>query len=392
MSDFPRCEQLPQYVFSIVNGLKVKARHADEDIIDCGMGNPLQPTPQHIIDKLVEASQRPNTHRYSTSGGIRKLREAIRDWYARKFDVDMDYSKQTLVSIGSKEGLFHIALTLTSAGDEVWVPTPTYPIHTYGFIIADAKVQQLPYTTPESLLTSVKASLDSSKTKPKVLMLNFPANPTGECVELEFFAEMVALAKQYGFWIVNDFAYAELAFDGLKPPSILQVPGAMEVAIETYSLSKTYNMPGWRIGFICGNEKIVSEIAHLKTYLDYGMFTPMQVAGITALNGPQQCVDEIRDMYQERRDVLCEGLNKIGWQVEKPKATMFVWAPIPDKFKALDSIAFAEKLLIDTKVAVSPGVGFGEAGDTHVRFSLIENKQRLRQAVRNLKPLFLENA
>jgi len=386
--EFPRIKRLPPYVFNIVNELKAQARARGEDIIDFGMGNPDQPTPDHIVEKLVEAAQRGDTHRYSMSRGIPRLRRAITRWYKNKYNVDLDPDKEAIVTIGSKEGLAHLALATVGPGDAVLVPNPCYPIHTYGFVIAGADIRHIPLVPGVDFFAELEAAIKNSWPKPKMLILNFPGNPTTGCVELEFFEKVIAIAKEHQIWVVHDIAYAEIVFDGYKAPSILEVPGAKEVAVEFYSLSKSYNMPGWRVGFMCGNEKLVAALARMKSYHDYGMFTPIQVAAISALEGPQDCVQEIRDMYRSRRDVLCEGLNAIGWEVEPPKATMFVWVPIPDAYKEMGSLEFTKKLLEEAKVAVSPGIGFGDYGDDHVRFSLIENEHRTRQAIRGLRAMF----
>ena len=386
--DFQRIKRLPPYVFNIVNSLKADARARGEDIIDFGMGNPDQPTPKHIVDKMVEATQRNDTHRYSLSRGIPRLRQAICNWYKRSYDVDLDPETEAIVTIGSKEGLAHLALATVGPGDAVLVPNPSYPIHPYGFVIAGADIRHVPMIAGVDFFAELEKAIKNSWPKPKMLVLNFPGNPTTHCVELEFFEKVVKIAKEHNIWVVHDIAYAEIVFDGYKAPSILEVPGAKDIAVEFYSLSKTYNMPGWRVGFMCGNPTLVAALTRIKSYLDYGMFTPIQVAAIHALDGPQDCVDEIRKMYQDRRDVLCSGLDSIGWVVEKPKATMFVWAPIPAAYKEMGSLEFSKKLLIDAKVAVSPGIGFGEYGDDHVRFSLIENEHRTRQAMRCLREMF----
>jgi len=388
IEDFPRIKRLPPYVFNIVNELKAKARAAGEDIIDFGMGNPDQPTPDHIVDKLCETAQRGDTHRYSLSRGIPRLRKAICNWYKRKYDVDLDPESEAIVTIGSKEGLAHLALATVGPGDAVLVPNPSYPIHPYGFVIAGADIRHVPMVKDRDFFDELEKAIKNSWPKPKMLVLNFPGNPTADCVELDFFEKVVEIAREHEIWIVQDIAYAEIAFDGYVPPSILQVPGAKDVAVEFYSLSKSYNMPGWRVGFMVGNPTLVSALQRIKSYLDYGMFTPIQVAAIAALEGDQSCVAEIRDMYQSRRDVLCEGLNQLGWEVTPPKATMFVWAPIPEAYKEMGSLEFTKKLLRDAKVAVSPGIGFGEYGDDHVRFSLIENEHRTRQAIRGIREMF----
>ncbi len=388
MDEFPRIKRLPPYVFNIVNELKAKARARGEDIIDFGMGNPDQPTPPHIVEKLVEASRRGDTHRYSVSRGIPRLRRAICNWYKDRYDVDLDYDSEAIVTIGSKEGLAHLALATVGPGDAVLVPNPAYPIHPYGFVIAGADIRMVPLIDEVDFFAELVKAIKDSWPKPKMLVLNFPGNPTTQCVDLDFFEKVVEIAREHKIWVVHDLAYAEIAFDGYKAPSILQVPGAKEIAIESYSLSKTYNMPGWRVGFMCGNPTLIAALARMKSYLDYGMFTPIQIAAITALEGPQDCVQEISDMYRSRRDVLCSGLNSIGWRVTPPKATMFVWAPIPEPYKHLGSLEFSKKLLSEAKVAVSPGIGFGEYGDDHVRFGLIENEHRTRQAIRGIRNMF----
>lgn len=387
-SDFSRIQRLPPYVFNIVNELKAAARARGEDIIDFGMGNPDQPTPRHIVDKLVEAAQREDTHRYSVSRGIPRLRRAICHWYRERFAVDLDPDKEAIVTIGSKEGLAHLALATLGAGDTVLVPNPAYPIHPYGFVIAGADVRHVPLVPGVDFFEELRRAIQDSWPKPKMLVINFPGNPTAQCVELDFFERVVAVAREHGIWVVHDLAYADIVFDGYKAPSILQVPGATDLAVEFFSLSKSYNMPGWRVGFMCGNADLVAALARIKSYLDYGTFTPIQVAAITALEGPQDCLRQISGQYESRRNVLCEGLGAAGWLMEKPKATMFVWAPIPEPYRALGSLEFSKKLLSEARVAVSPGIGFGKYGDTHVRFGLIENEHRTRQAVRGIKEMF----
>ncbi|MEJ2454375.1 MAG: alanine transaminase [Candidatus Thiodiazotropha sp.] len=388
MEEFHRIKRLPPYVFAIVNELKAAARARGEDIIDFGMGNPDQPTPQHIVDKLCEVANRKDTHRYSMSKGIPRLRRAMCNWYKNRYGVDLDPETQMIATIGSKEGLAHLALACMGPGDSVLVPNPAYPIHPYGFIIAGADVRHVPMVPGIDFFDELVRAIKDSWPRPKMLVLNFPANPTTQCVELEFFEKVVEIAKEYNIWVVHDLAYADIVFDGYVAPSILQVPGADEIAVEFFSLSKSYNMPGWRVGFMGGNKTLVAALARIKSYLDYGTFTPIQVAAIAALEGPQDVVKEIRDMYQSRRDVLCDGLNNIGWQVQRPKATMFVWAPIPEFYRELGSLEFSKKLLKEAKVAVSPGVGFGEHGDDHVRFGLIENEHRTRQAIRGIRDMF----
>ncbi len=388
MDEFPRIKRLPPYVFNIVNELKAKARARGEDIIDFGMGNPDQPTPRHIVDKLVEAAQRNDTHRYSVSKGIPRLRRAICRWYAVRYAVELDPDSEAIVTIGSKEGLAHLALATVGPGDAVLVPNPAYPIHPYGFVIAGADIRHVPLVPGVDFFAELEKAIKDSWPKPKMLVLNFPGNPTTGCVEPEFFEKVVAVAREHGIWVVHDLAYADIVFDGYEAPSILQVPGAKEVAVEFYSLSKTYNMPGWRVGFMCGNASLVAALARMKSYLDYGMFTPIQVAAITALEGPQDCVREIAEMYRSRRDALCNGLDSVAWRVVRPKATMFVWAPIPAAYRHMGSLEFSKKLLEEAKVAVSPGIGFGHYGDDHVRFSLIENEHRTRQAIRGIRQMF----
>ena len=388
IGEFPRIKRLPPYVFNIVTELKARARANGEDIIDFGMGNPDQPTPPHIVDKMIEATRRDDTHRYSMSRGIPRLRKAICNWYKRRFDVDLDAETEAIVTIGSKEGLAHLALATMGAGDTILVPNPSYPIHPYGFVIAGADIRHVPLIPGGDFFSELEKAIKDCWPRPKMLVLNFPGNPTTQCVDLEFFEKVVAIARENEIWVVHDLAYADIVFDGYVAPSILQVKGATEVAVEFFTLSKSYNMPGWRIGFMCGNASLVSALARMKSYLDYGMFTPIQVAAITALEGPQDCVTQIAQMYCNRRDVLCDGLNSIGWKVERPKATMFVWALIPDQYRSLGSLEFAKKLLQEAKVAVSPGIGFGEYGDDYVRFGLIENEHRTRQAVRGIREMF----
>ncbi|MEI7995401.1 MAG: alanine transaminase, partial [Methylococcaceae bacterium] len=376
---------LPPYVFNIVNELKAKARAAGEDIIDFGMGNPDQPTPKHIVDKMVEATLRSDTHRYSMSKGIPRLRKAICHWYKIRFDVDLDPETEAIVTIGSKEGLAHLALATLGPGDIVLVPNPAYPIHPYGVVIAGADLRHVPMISGGDFFEELQKAIVDSWPKPKMLILNFPGNPTTQCVELDFFEKIIAVAKEHNIWVVQDIAYADIVFDGYKAPSILQVKGAKDIAVEFFSMSKSYNMPGWRVGFMCGNKELVAALARIKSYLDYGTFTPIQIAAIAALEGPQECVAEIAEMYRKRRDVLCDGLNAAGWPVEKPKATMFVWAKIPEAYQAMGSLEFSKKLLSEAKVAVAPGIGFGNYGDDHVRFGLIENEHRTRQAVRGIR-------
>ena len=388
MEQFPRIKRLPPYVFNITGELKAAARKRGEDIIDFGMGNPDQPTPQHIVDKLIESAQRGDTHRYSVSKGVPRLRKAISTWYKTRYDVDIHPEKEAIVTIGSKEGIAHLCLATLDTGDIVLVPNPSYPIHIYGPVIAGADIRLVPMTPGIDFLEELEKAIKDSYPKPKMLILNFPGNPTTQCVELPFFEKVVALAKEHNIYVVHDIAYADIVFDGYKAPSILQVKGAKDIAVEFFTLSKSYNMPGWRVGFMVGNRDLVGALARMKSYDDYGTFTPIQVASILALEGPQDCVEEIRLMYQKRRDALCKGLHSIGWMVDIPKATMFIWAKIPEPYLAMKSLEFSKKVLADAKVAVSPGIGFGEYGDDYVRFSLIENESRTKQAIRGLKEMF----
>lgn len=386
-SPFPRIRRLPPYVFQQVDALKMQARRRGEDIVDFGMGNPDRPAPAHIIEKLVEASRRRDTHRYSASRGIPRLRLAICNWYRRRYGVELDPDTEAIVTMGSKDGLAHLAMALTDHGDVVLVPNPAYPIHCFGFVIAGADVRYVPIGAGIDFFAELEKSIRDCMPKPKLLLLNFPSNPTTECVEPGFFERVVAVAREHDIRVVQDLAYADIVFDGYRAPSILQVPGARKVAVECYTLSKSYNMPGWRVGFLVGNREMVQALARLKSYMDYGLYTPIQVAAIAALEGPQECVAEVVDTYRERRDALCDGLNAAGWPVTRPRATMFVWAPIPEPFRALGSMEFARRLLLEAEVAVSPGIGFGQYGEGHVRFSLIENLHRTRQAVRNIRNL-----
>ena len=388
MDDFPRIKRLPPYIFSITDDLKRVARANGEDIIDFGMGNPDQPTPEHIVKKLVETVQRTDTHRYSQSKGIPRLRKAICDWYKKKFDVDLDPNSEAIVTLGSKEGIAHLAMAILGPGDAVLVPNPSYPVHPYGFVIADADVRHVPLIKDGNFFNELELAINNSWPKPKVMVVNFPGNPTTECVDLSFFEKLIAFAKEHKIWVVQDLAYADLVFDGYEVPSILQVPGAKDVAVEFYTMSKSYNMPGWRVGFCVGNRDLVGALARIKSYLDYGTFTPIQVAAIAALEEDQSCVEEIRNTYLLRRNVLCDGLNSIGWTVTRPRATMFVWSQIPEQYRHLGSLEFSKLLLQEAKVAVSPGIGFGQYGDDHVRFALIENEHRTRQAIRGLRKMF----
>jgi len=385
MRNFEKIKRLPPYVFAVVNQLKMELRHAGEDIIDLGMGNPDQPTPQHIVDKLCEAAQDGRNHRYSVSRGIPGLRRAICAYYKRKFDVDLDPETEAIATIGSKEGLAHLAVAITSPGDLILTPNPAYPIHPYGFIIAGADIRHVPMGPDRDYFEDVQKAVKDSWPRPKILVVNFPSNPTAQVVDLDFYVKLVDFARENDLIIISDIAYAEICFDGYQCPSILQVPGARDVAVEFYSLSKTYNMPGWRMGFMVGNKEIVAALAKVKSYLDYGTFQPLQIASCAALNGPQECVEEIRLMYQSRRDVLIDGMHKMGWIAEKPKATMFVWAEIPDDFKHMGSLEFSKQMLRQGGVAVSPGIGFGDYGDEYVRIALIENEHRTRQALRGIR-------
>ena len=388
MREFQRIQRLPPYVFNITGELKMAARRRGEDIIDMSMGNPDGETPRHIVDKLVEAAQRENTHGYSLSKGIPRLRKAICDWYLRRYGVELDPETEAIVTIGSKEGIAHLTLATLERGDIVLVPNPSYPIHIYGPVIAGADIRHVRMTPGVDFIAELERAIHESFPKPKMLIINFPSNPTTQCVELGFFDRIVALARSHDIMVVHDLAYADIVFDGWRAPSLLQVAGAKDVAVEFFTLSKSYNMAGWRIGFMVGNAEIVHALARIKSYHDYGTFTPIQVASIVALEGPQDCVREIAMNYQKRRDVLARGLHEAGWQVEVPKATMYIWAKIPPQYEKMGSLEFAKKLLAEAKVAVSPGVGFGEFGDDHVRFALIENEARIRQAVRGIKEMF----
>lgn len=388
MSEFPRIDRLPPYVFSTVNKVKAAARAAGEDIIDFGMGNPDKPTPKAIVEKMIETAQREDTHRYSSSNGIPRLRKAISDWYQKRYQVDICPENEAVVTIGSKEGLAHLALAISGPGDTILVPDPSYPIHIYGFVMTGANIHHLPMLDEYEFLESMKKAIADAWPKPKAIVINFPANPTTHCVELDFFEKIIKIAKQHNVWVIHDLAYADIVFDGYEAPSILQVKGAKDIACETFSLSKSYNMPGWRVGFVCGNPKLVGALKHIKNYLDYGTFIPIQVAAIAALEGDQSCVEEIRKRYQDRRDFLCHGLDRIGWPVDVPKATMFVWAKIPEQYRKMGSLEFTKYMMKEAKVAVAPGIGFGDLGDEYVRFGLIENEHRTKQALKSMKALF----
>ena len=388
MREFSRIKRLPPYVFNITAELKMAARRRGEDIIDLSMGNPDGPTPQHIVDKLVEAAQRQDTHGYSVSKGIPRLRRAICDWYQRRYGVEFDPDTEAIVTIGSKEGLAHLMLATLERGDTVLVPNPSYPIHIYGAIIAGADIRSVRMTPGIDFFEETERAIRELIPKPKMLVLGFPSNPTAMCVDLEFFERIVALAKRHDILVVHDLAYADITFDDFKAPSIMQVPGARDVAVEFFTMSKSYNMAGWRIGFMVGNKDLVHALGRMKSYHDYGTFAPIQIASIVALDGPQDCVEEIRLKYQKRRDVMVRGLHDIGWMVDNPKASMYVWAKIPETYAKMGSLEFAKKLLQDAKIAVSPGIGFGDYGDDHVRIALIENEHRLRQAVRGIREMF----
>ena len=385
---FARIDRLPPYVFNITAELKMAARRRGEDIIDFSMGNPDGATPPHIVEKLVQVAQREDTHGYSTSRGIPRLRRAISRWYQDRYAVEIDPESEAIVTIGSKEGLAHLMLATLDQGDTVLVPNPSYPIHIYGAVIAGAQVRSVPLIPGMDFFAELERAIRESIPKPKMIIIGFPSNPTAQCVELDFFERVVALAKQYDILVVHDLAYADIVYDGWKAPSIMQVPGAKDVAVEFFTLSKSYNMAGWRIGFMVGNPELVAALARIKSYHDYGTFTPIQVAAIAALEGPQDCVSEVVEQYRRRRDVLAKGLHEAGWMVDVPKASMYIWAKIPEFYKDIGSLEFAKRLLSDAKVAVSPGIGFGEYGDNYVRFALIENEQRTRQAVRGIKEMF----
>ena len=383
--EFNRIKRLPPYVFNIINDLKLEARRKGEDIVDFGMGNPDQPTPPHVVSKLVEAAKKPAKHRYSASRGIYKLRLAIANWYQKRFHVSIDPDTEAIVTIGSKEGLAHLVMAILDPGDVVFCPSPTYPIHQYSVIIAGGDLRSIPMQSSEGFFSHLQEAIKQSWPKPKLLIINFPHNPTTEIVELDFFNRVVQFAQEHELLVIHDLAYADITFDGYRPPSFLQVPGAREIGVEFFSLSKSYNMPGWRVGFAVGNSEMIRALARIKSYLDYGIFQPLQIAAIHALNGPQQCVVDICERYRRRRDVLVNSLDRIGWKIKKPKATMFVWAEIPEACKQMGSLEFSKYLLKEAKVAVSPGIGFGEYGDSFVRFALIENEHRTRQAVRTIR-------
>lgn len=388
MEEFYRIKRLPPYVFNIVNDLKTKARARGEDIIDLGMGNPDKPTPSHIVNKLIEAARNPRNHRYSASRGITRLRKAICDWYQRNYGVELDPETEAIATIGSKEGLSHLALAIIQPGDVALVPNPTYPIHAYSVVIADGDIRSIPMVEDQDFFSNLQQATKTSWPPPKFLIISFPHNPTCSVVELDFFEKIVDFAKAHNIIVIHDLAYADLVFDGYRAPSFLEVPGAKDIGVEFFTLSKSYNMPGWRLGFCCGNARIIHALQRIKSYLDYGVFQPIQIAGIIALDSPREYVEEIAEIYRKRRNVLVDGLNKIGWNVAKPKATMFVWAKIPPQFQSMGSLEFSKLLIQEAKVAVSPGIGFGEYGDNYIRFSLIENEHRTRQAIRGIKNLF----
>lgn len=383
--EFNRIQRLPPYTLGVVTQLMNEARQKGEDIINLGMGNPDLPTPPHIVDKLTEAAEKAKNHRYSVSRGIPKLRQAICKWYERRYKVKLDFDEEAIATIGAKEGFSHLMFAACSPGDVVLVQSPTYPIHLFAPVIAGADVRAVRYDLESDFFENLQKAYDSVWPKPKMLILSFPNNPTGQCVDFKFFEKVVVFAKKHSIGVVHDFAYADLYFGQEAPPSFLQVKGAKDIGVEIYSLSKSYNMPGWRVGFCAGNRKMIAALKRLKSYLDYGMFQPIQIAATVALDGPQQCVQEIGDIYRARRDVLCEGLTRAGWEIPKPAATMFVWAKIPENFVKKDSLAFSKFLLKEAGVAVSPGIGFGEFGEGFVRFALVENEKRIRQAVRGIK-------
>lgn len=386
MFEFNRIKRLPPYVFAIVNTLKMEARKRGKDIIDLGMGNPDMPAPKHVIDKLCEAAKNPKNHRYSASKGITQLRMAICEWYKRRFDVDLDPESEAVVTIGSKEGLSHLALATIQPGDVVMSPTPAYPIHPYSVIISGGEVTSIPIGPGIDFFAEMEKAFKKTWPRPKILIINFPHNPTTTVVEgLDFFKKVVDFAKENNIIVIHDLAYADLVFDDYKAPSFLQVPGAKDIGVEFFSLTKSYSMAGWRVGFCVGNKDVVGALIKIKSYLDYGMFQPIQIASIVALRGPQDCVEEFRKTYESRRNVLIKGLNKAGWNVAPPKATMFVWAEIPEQFKKMGSLEFSKLLIKEGGVAVSPGIGFGEGGDEYVRFALVENEHRIKQAVKGIK-------
>jgi alanine-synthesizing transaminase len=388
MEEFARIKRLPPYVFNVTGELKLAARRRGEDVIDFSMGNPDQPTPRHIVEKLIESVQRPDTHRYSVSKGILRLRRAICNWYRARYGVELDPDSEAIVTIGSKEGIAHLTLATLDTGDTVLVPNPSYPIHIYGPVISGADIRHVPMEPEADFFEAVERAFKDTYPKPKMMIVNFPSNPTTQCVDLPFFERLVALAREHHVYLVHDLAYADIVFDGYRAPSILQVPGAREIAVEFFTMSKSYNMAGWRVGYMVGNRELVTALARMKSYHDYGTFTPIQVASIIALEGPQDCVETVRRTYQGRRDVLCQGLKSIGWDVAVPKATMYIWAPIPEPYRKAGSLEFCKRLLKEARIAVAPGIGFGDHGDGHVRFALIENEARTRQALRGIREMF----
>lgn len=385
MQEFRRMSRLPPYVFATVNKIKMDARRRGEDIVDLGMGNPDIPTPDHIVEKMVEAGKKGHNHRYSASMGITKLRQAICDWYKRRFDVDLDPDEEAIVTIGAKEGLAHLVLATISPGDVVFAPNPTYPIHPYSVIIAGGDLRSIPIGPDRDFFEDLLVAVKQTWPNPKMLIISYPHNPTTAVVDREFFVKLVDFCREHDMVVVHDFAYADLVFEGYEPPSFLQIPGAKEIGVELFSLSKSYSMPGWRVGFCVGNPELVGALRRIKSYLDYGVFQPIQIASIIALNGPYDCVREIVEIYRERRDVLIDGLERVGWHIKKPKGTMFVWGKIPDEFIDMGSVEFSKMLIEEAKVAVAPGIGFGEYGDDHVRFALVENPHRIRQAIKGIK-------
>lgn len=386
--EFPRIKRLPPYLFATLDTMKMEARRAGEDIIDFGMGNPDHASPPHVVEKLIEAAKKPQNHRYSTSRGIYKLRLAICNWYKRRYGVELDPESEAVVTIGSKEGLAHLALAMLGPGDVAICPSPTYPIHQYSVVIANADLRVVPLLPGVDFFAALQETVRQCWPRPKVLLMSFPHNPTTTVVDLDFFQRVVDFAREHNIFVVHDFAYADLHFDGYQPPSFLQVPGAKDIGVEFFTLSKSYDMPGWRVGFLCGNAEAIQALSRLKSYFDYGIFQPIQIAAIQALNGPQDYVEGVRQRYRRRRDVLIDGLDRAGWHIPKPKGTMFVWAEIPEEYRAMGSMKFAELLLTEAKVSVSPGIGFGEYGDDYVRFALIENEHRTRQAVRGIRKVF----
>lgn len=387
MKEFARLDRLPPYTFAVVNEIKMEARRAGEDIIDLGMGNPDLGTPDHVVAKLIEASQKPHNHRYSASRGITKLREAISDWYKRRFDVAVDPESEVIVTIGVKEGMSHLVLVTIRPGDVVFTPNPTYPIHPYSAIIAGGDVRGIPVGPDADFFENLMHATQQTWPRPKLLILSYPHNPTTEVVDLDFFQKVVDFAKENNIMLIHDFSYADLVFDEYEAPSMLQAKGAKDVGVEFFSLSKSYNMPGWRVGFCVGNRETVGALQRIKSYLDYGIFQPIQIAAIIALNGPQDCVQQVRDTYKSRRDTLITGLNRVGWDVNPPKGTMFVWAKIPDQYVDMGSVEFSKFMILKAGVAVSPGRGFGEYGDEYVRFALIENNMRINQAIRGIRKI-----